>query len=433
MESQRPVSDFDLFAISHAYELEAAGIAELFELAGVAPRPKDRTANDPLVVLGGPITFSNPLPSAGFADIVILGEAEQALGELLDRLEADPSAARGSESSRARLLEELAGLDGFYVPRLHGEALRPIARADDEHLPARSSIWTPHAELSNMFLIEPERGCHRGCTFCVMRRTTNGGMRTVTPELLCSLVPADAEKVGLVGAAVTDHPHIRDILRELVEARGKRIGISSLRADRLDDELVRLLALGGYRAMTVALDAPSERLRRDIEKILKERHIEAAATLAKRHGMKHLKIYVVVCLPTESEADLDELIAFVRRLSKTIPIVLGVSPLVPKLNTPLARESFAGEASAAQTLRHLSRGLKGRAEVRAPSPREAYVEYRLAQGGLGHVEAAIAAARGGGTLAAWKRALESLPERIDLERFAHAIPVSARRALPLAG
>src|SRR5205823_1118679 len=107
----------------------------------------DRTHKDPLVVAGGPITFSNPLPTAPFADVLILGEAEGALDRLLDLLEGEPAAAKGSAEARARLLETLAGEPGFYVPKLHGEMLPPIAAADDLSLPARSAIMTPNTEL----------------------------------------------------------------------------------------------------------------------------------------------------------------------------------------------------------------------------------------------------------------------------------------------
>ena len=91
-----------------------------------------------------------------------------------------------------------------------------------------------------MFLIEPERGCPRGCTYCVMRRSTNGGMRLVAPANGEALIPDDARRVGLVGAAVTDHPELPEIVRALVDG-GREVGISSLRADRLNDEIVGLL------------------------------------------------------------------------------------------------------------------------------------------------------------------------------------------------
>ncbi|MCA9551361.1 MAG: radical SAM protein [Myxococcales bacterium] len=428
LESQRPAADAHLIGISHAYELELTGIVQLFDLMGLAPLARDRGPADPLVVLGGPITFSNPLPSAPFADVVVLGEGEASLQVLLQYLEERPEAARGDAAARKALLETLADVPGFFVPRMHGERLPPIGQAPDAMLPAVSEIRTPDTELSDMVLIEPERGCHRGCTFCVMRRTTNGGMRLVSPETVRDLVPDDTPKVGLVGAAVTDHPRIKTILSDLVDRRGKRIGVSSLRADRLDEEFVGLLARGGYRSMTVALDAASVRLRDSIEKGIKDRHIERAAALARGEQMRHLKLYVIVNLPGETEADLEELVQFGLHLKKTVPVVLGVSPFVPKFHTPLAAAPFAGEQAVAKSIKLLQKRLAhAGVQLRGPGAREAYVEYRLAQGGFQHAEAAIAAARAGGSLADYKRALADLPDRVVPANLSELIPAPTRR------
>ncbi len=155
-----------------------------------------------------------------------------------------------------------------------------MAAADDTLLPAHSQIRTPHTELSDMFLIEPERGCHRGCTYCVMRRSTNGGMRLVAPAKVASLIPSDVRRVGLVGAAVTDHPGLPEILRHIVDG-GREVGISSLRADRLNDEIVGLLKRGGYRTLTTAADGASERMRDIIQRKTKERHLLRAAELSR--------------------------------------------------------------------------------------------------------------------------------------------------------
>lgn len=418
LERGRPVEDHHVIAISHAYELELSGVAQVLQLSGIPSLAADRDpAHHPLVLLGGPITFSNPLPSAPFADVLILGEAEEALGQLLDRLEESPEAARGDRAARTRLLQDIAALPGFYVPSLHGEQLPKIAQAPDELLPAHSVLRTPHTELHDMVLIEPERGCHRGCTFCVMRRSTNGGMRLVEPATVDRLVPDDATRVGLVGAAVSDHPGIKTILRRLIVERGLSVGISSLRADRLDDEFVGLLAQGGYRSMTVALDATSNRLRDAIEKNLKDGAVERAAELSKAHGMKHLKLYVILGLPGETDEDREELAQFALKLRKTLPVVLGISPFVPKFHTPLADSPFMGEKEAERALERLRRALRGRVEVRGPGPREAYIEYRLAQGGHAHAQAAIQAAAQGGSLTAWKRALSDLPERARPQNF----------------
>lgn len=427
IESQRPLDDFHLIGISHAYELELAGLATCFDLAGIPPLAADRNADHPLVVVGGPITFSNPLPTSAFADIVLLGEAEELIGLLLEKLEADPSAARGDAVRRQNLLEDMAALPGVFVPQLHGTVLPPIARAPDHLLPAVSAIHTPDTELHSMVLIEPERGCHRGCTFCVMRRSTNGGMRTLSPERIVELIPGGVGRVGLVGAAVSDHPEIKAILRALVDEQKLQVGISSLRADRLDDEFVGLLARGGYGSMTVALDAASTRLRTEIEKNIRDRHIERAAELARAHGMRHLKIYVIVGLPGETDEDLDELIRTALSLRKILPVKLGVSPFVPKFHTPLAEAPFHGEKANDARLDRLRKGLAGKVEVRGPSAKESYVEYRLAQGGPMHALAAIAAAQNGGSLGAWKRALADLPERFVPANIAELTPPSSRQ------
>ncbi|HMF44432.1 MAG TPA: radical SAM protein, partial [Polyangia bacterium] len=164
-ESARPVGDFPIVAFSLAYELELAGLVDCLDLAGIPAFADDRAAAKgkvPLVVVGGPLTFSNPLPAAPYADVMLLGESEETLPELCAALRDEPD--------RRALLAGLAARPGFYVPAVHGPRLPGIAKAKDENLPAFSRIRTPNTELRDMFLIEPERGCHRGCTYCVMRR-----------------------------------------------------------------------------------------------------------------------------------------------------------------------------------------------------------------------------------------------------------------------
>src|SRR6202044_3793414 len=113
----------------------------------------------------------------------------------------------------------------------------------------------PNTVLADMFLIETERGCSRGCAYCVMRRSTNGGMRIVPAERILETIPADAKRVGLVGAAVSDHPKIVEIVNALAD-RGCEVGLSSLRPDRLarGDQFVAALARVGYRTLTTAMD-----------------------------------------------------------------------------------------------------------------------------------------------------------------------------------
>ncbi|HJZ86493.1 MAG TPA: radical SAM protein [Polyangia bacterium] len=398
-ETQRPVSSFPIIAFSLAYELELSGLIECLHLAGLPPLAAQRGPHHPLVVIGGPLTFSNPLPAAPFGDLLVLGEAEESIHELL--------AAVREEPSRERLLARLAAQSGFFVPAA-GRPLGDIRAADDARLPAYSQILTAETELSNMFLIEDARGCSRGCTYCVMGRWS-GGMRVVPPAAVLARIPAHARRVGLVGAAVSDHPRLCDLVRALVED-GREVSLSSLRADRLTEELAQLLRRGGARSLTTASDGASERLRTFVDRKTKEKHLLRAAELAAQAGFERLKLYQMVGLPGETEADIDELARFSLALAGIAPrLALGIAPFVAKHRTPLDGAPFGPISSIERKLARLRAALRGRVEIRPTSARWAWVEYRLAQGGPEAGLAALAAWRAGGSFAAWKRALAEVP------------------------
>lgn len=401
LETLSPVSSFPVLGLSVAYELELAGVVQVLELCGLAPLAADRHPSDPVVIAGGPLTFSNPLPLTPFVDALLTGEVEDVV------VAAFQAAMEGREALR----REVPGLAGGFIPGLM-ESLPPIARADDALLPARARAWSPEAELADMFLLEGERGCHRQCTFCVMRRSTNGGMRLVTPERLLSLVPADAPRVGLVGAAISDHPGLPDLLEALVAA-GKGVGVSSLRADRvaLKPRIAATLRAGGYRTLTVAADAASQRLRRALAKGTTEAHLLACAELAREHRYAALKVYMMVGVPDEADDDVDELVDLCRRLATIHPTVLGIAPFVSKRNTPLDGLAYAGIRVVEGRLDRLRKGtrrLGSRLELRATSARWAWVEHELAQRGPEAGHAVLQAVQAGGRFAHWQRALKEV-------------------------
>lgn len=398
-ESQRPLGNFPVIAMSVAYELELAGVARLLQNSGIPPLREERDGRYPFILGGGPLTFSNPLPLAAFADAIVMGEA--------DTLGLDVLRALRDASSREEQLDALAAIPHVFVPARHGASMPGVAQCDDDLLPAWSPIRTPDTELSGMFLIEAERGCSRGCKYCVMRRSTNGGMRIVPKERVLSLIPEDARRVGLVGAAVSDHPKIVEIVRTLAE-RGCEVGLSSLRPDRLSDEFVGALKMAGYRTLTTAMDGTSERVREILERRARPKHLERAAEMARKHGMARLKLYLMIGVPGETDADVDECVSFVSELSKQVPVALGIAPFCPKRNTPLADASFAGIDVVNDRLDRLRRGLKGRAEVRSTSAKWAWAEAVLAKGGEAEGRAVLEAVRGGGSFAAYKRAFEAI-------------------------
>jgi radical SAM superfamily enzyme YgiQ (UPF0313 family) len=410
-ESMRPIEDLSVLAFSVAYELEVAGVVRMLQAANIPARRRDRDGRHPLVIAGGPLTFSNPATLSGIVDAIVVGEADVRVVEVMR--------AAHASSSRAAQLDALALIPHVFVPTHHA-TLPPVGAEDDAVLPAHSAIRTPHTELSNMFLVETERGCSRGCTYCVMRRSTNGGMRIVPADVVLATIPNDVRRVGLVGAAVSDHPQIVTILHALAD-RGCEVGLSSLRPDRLAtcEGFVPALARVGYRTLTTAMDGTSERVRERLERRARPKHLLECAQLAKKSGLDRLKLYLMIGTPGETDADVDECARFVTELSRVLPVALGIAPFCAKRNTPLDGEPFAGIAVVEHRLSRLRRGLRGRADVRATSARWAWVEYVLAQGGETEGLRVIDAVDRGGSFHAYEKAFAGIEK-------------AARRALPLA-
>jgi radical SAM superfamily enzyme YgiQ (UPF0313 family) len=392
-ESETPLGDFPVVAFSIAYELELTGLLEVLDLCGIPVLRKNRTKKDPLIVAGGPLTYSNPAILGPFVDLVILGEGEELVHTLMDTV-------RGA--SRRELLPYFSQSPGFYVPGL-SPGLPAIAKVKDDSLPAYSRILTKQAVWASMFLIEPERGCSHECAYCVMRRSTNGGMRLVSADKVLSLIPEHAGRVGLVGAAVTDHPQIEQLAAEIV-ASGRHIGISSLRADRLNENLLRILCRGGYKTLTTASDGFSQRLRTRLGRKTSERHLLRAAEMVRSTGMQRLKLYQMVGLPGETMEDVDEGIRFSLELARIAPLALSIAPFVAKRNTPLDGSPFETIVTQERKLSAIRSGLKGKVDVRPSSARWAWVEYMLSQGDENAGLAAMEAWKNGGSFAAFKKA-----------------------------
>jgi len=398
-ESGRMAGEAHIFGISVAFELDLVNIVRLLRAAGLKPLREDRDDADPPVLIGGPLTSSNPWPLAPFADVILIGDGEEAIPQLAE-------AYRQAES-KAAFLDLVEGMPGIFLPDRDQREPR-WATAPLDRLPVYSQIVSRYSEFPGVFLIEAERGCPRPCTFC-LARVMYAPTRNVPAERLLAAIPADVEKVGLVGASLSDYPYVKQVGRTLLE-RGVGLSVSSIRADRVDRELAEILKLGGLRTFTVAADGPSQRLRDLLKKQITEEHLLHAAELARELGFKGFKLYQMIGLPTETDEDIGEMIDFIRRLAEITPVALGISPFVPKRHTPHHSDPFAGVRVIDARLKRIKkelRRLRPRVEVRSTSARWAWVEAVIARGGP---EVGLAALRleEGESFAGWKRALEEV-------------------------
>jgi len=359
LESQTPVGDFDVIALSVSFEWDYTNVVTLLRLAGVPPWSSERTDRHPLVVIGGAVTFVNPEPLAPFADVIAAGEGEQLVPALA-------RAVRGA-SSRADLLDLLAIERGFYVPSrydpqygadgtLTGYAVRAGTRATlpvrkaavpttDALDPPATSIFTPDTEFGSRFLVEIVRGCANLCRFC-WAGYNYLPVRAFPTERILSLAErarAVAHRVGLVSIALCDHPEIERILRRLQEL-GYGISPASLRLDDLTEPIVRVLRESGERSITIAPETGSDRLRRVINKTVTNEEILDRAELIFAAGIENLKLYYMIGLPTETDEDLvairdltvalrERMMKYARSRGQIGRIIGSVNPLVPKPGT----------------------------------------------------------------------------------------------------
>jgi radical SAM superfamily enzyme YgiQ (UPF0313 family) len=389
LESQTPVREFDVFAFSVSFEWDYTNVVTMLRLAGIEPRASARHPLDPLVVIGGAVTFVNPEPLAPFADVIAAGEAEALIPTFVEAF------ASVQPGDREALLGHLAGQRGFYVPGLYEvvedgpgriaaivprpgtaapAAVRKAAvRTADLLDPPCTTIFTPDTEFGSRFLVEVVRGCANLCRFCWAGYNYLPVRPFPASRILERAEAARpyASRVGLVSIALCDHPEIEAILGRLVEM-GYGISPASLRLDDLTEPIVRLLRQSGERSITIAPETGSDRLRRVINKTMTNDEILDRADLIFRTGIENLKLYYMIGLPTERDEDLvairdltlairDRMLAYARPRGGIGRIVASVNPLIPKPGTAFQWMPMADTAAierAIDRLRRLTAGIE---------------------------------------------------------------------------
>ena len=419
VETQRPMHQFDVVAFDVTFEMDYFHIPLMLRHGRVPIMGKDRTEFDPIVIAGGPCATFNPEPFADFIDAFIIGEGEGIVSRVLDIIRD----GKMEGLDRHAILRQLANVSGVYVPSLY----IPIYSEDGEfkgydiaegapktikrHFEMLTSggetvVATNYTEFGAMYIIEVARGCGRHCRFCMAGYCFR--VPRVRPLDILKEGVDRAEKlgkkVGLMGAAISDYPEV-DELVTYIRSKDMRYSCASLRADSLTQAVVDGLADSGQKTITIAPETGSERLRRVINKGISEEHLKNAATLSAKSGIQHMRLYIMIGLPTETDEDIEAIVGLAERTQAHMAevgckgrLTLSINPFIPKPFTPFQWMAMDHQKTVEKKLQYIKKALQKnrRIEVLVESPKEAYIQGVLARGDrrLGAVLVACAADRG---------------------------------------
>ena len=413
VESGRPLRDFEVVAFSLSFEDDYVNVLDILRRSGIPLRARDRDERFPLVVAGGIAVQINPEPVAPFFDLFLVGEGEELLPSFFAALRTLPA-----REPRADVLRAMARVPGTYVPSLYEVEYAGTREAggrwvtrfepkdgapprvkrlyvpDLGNVPTSRVVETPGAQFGDLFLTEVARGCLWGCRFCaagfVQRPYREVDLEVLRGEVKKGI--AMGLRIGLVGPDTSDYTGL-DPLTCFIGEEGGTFSPSSLRVDAITPELAGRMAAGGERSITIAPEAGTDRMRKVVNKDFSDDRIIEAAENALSQGMRHVKLYFMCGLPTETDDDVRGMATIALRIRNEVMkpkakatgrmgrITLSVNPFVPKPWTPFQWAPMHDAGCLAAKRRLLEKALRPHGiEVEFFSPREAYVQTLLSRG-----------------------------------------------------
>ncbi len=328
--------DVNAIAFSSSFDLDFMSIFPMFDKYKIPYKTSDRDKNMPIIFCGGPVVTANPIPYKDFFDFMIIGDGEQLNTNVVTIL------ADNKDKPKDEILKLLAKLNGVYVPTLNQEKI--VKNSCKIENCVYTPILSDDAFFKDMFIIEISRGCANCCGFC-MASYLNLPVRFAPYENIIEAIDLGLQytnKIALLGAQVSIHPKFKQICEYIAQKVQKNpeieMSISSLRVDAVDDAMIKTLVSAHQKHVTIAIEAGSERLRKVINKNITEEQIKHTVETARLNGLKGVKIYAMIGIPTETQEDLNEMVRVAKELkqaNKGFDISFAFSSFIPKPHTPL--------------------------------------------------------------------------------------------------
>lgn len=384
---------FPVISASIAYEPDVERFFQWLCNANIPLNPFKRKENDyPVVIVGGAVTYINPLLVSSASDAVILGDGLDIMPEIINAVKE-----YDEDRDREKLWRKLSGMESVFVPPFEVTnggvaAKKKIGREqliDGKH-PMHSSWITDRGAFGSTLLLELQRGCIRNCSYCTLpacfgkARFREFSLLEESFENLCRKLEFD--QVGLITPEAGDYPDIDKIL-DMLHKNGKSVSFASLRIDRLSGKMLEALSLGGRHSITVAPETGNEKLRAACGKKFSNALVVEKLKMAAEYGINSVKLYFMIGLPGETDADVKSIAELCAEIIEVTgqSLVISAGAFIPKPWTKWQKEAFIGAAEIKRRYRLLTaevRKIKKKTpQLRLTSAKEAETEFVLAWAG----------------------------------------------------
>jgi len=427
LESRIPLGDCDIIGFSLEYELSYATVLRMLDLAGVPLQSAERDKTKPLVIAGGPSTY-NPEPVADFFDAFVIGEGEEVILEICDAVRS----WKASGGSKQDLLDMLAGIKGVYVPsffhmswnedgtlreivplRQGYTSVRKRIISDFNAAPCCTAPVVPYMQIiHDRAAVEIARGCSRGCRFCmagmIYRPVREKSIDTVMALAEESLARTGYEELGLASLSSGDYSGIQKVISLLMRRRSRdkvALSLPSLRVATLTRDIMEAIKQVRKTGFTIAPEAGTQRLRDIINKNITEEEILRTSEQIFAAGWNLVKLYFMIGLPTETEEDIEGIVALCRNiasLNRRKQLNVSISTFVPKPHTPFQWEAQAPYDAIREKQHYLRSRLHGKQiQVKCHSREVSLLEGVFSRGNRRLAAVLLHAHRSGAGFEAW--------------------------------
>lgn len=409
LESNQPLSKFDFIAFSLHYEINYTNVIKILLDSNIPVESKNRGSNLPIIIAGGPV-MANPLPLSFFIDLFVIGDFEPVAPKILE--------VYREVREKQAFLEQIKNTQGVYIPNITEGTVKKTYDKHLENCPHALFQIIPQLEhntnyspsFGKSFLLEVSRGCGRQCRFCLegiqglpFRFRSLDKIQDIISQ---GIGKTNVNRVSLIGSGLSDHPKLEDICWSIVN-KGLGLSISSLRVDCITDDLLQALVKGQQKTLTIAPETGSDRLLDVIHKGFSIDEILSAINRIKNSGMKNLKLYFMINLPTETSEDITAIGDMVQKINKIgfkgSNLRLSINCFIPKSHTPFQWEPSVNLEVSRNKIKELKKIIKMPAEFLDPQWAQIQTYLSLADSNID--KAILLVAKLGGSLGAWKKSL----------------------------